>query len=86
MPCRKVLPIIVDYNKTFYYHNASEMDNWYGRIDPKFAESSLISEAIMDQIIHNSYDVLIAGNVTMRKRHGFNASAGGKAGERNDWL
>ena len=28
-----------------------ETDDWYGRIDPEFAEGSPISEAIMDRII-----------------------------------
>ena len=61
-----------------------EADDWYGRIDPEFAEGSPISEAIMDRIIHNSYDVFIAGNVSMRKRHGLNASTEGKAGGHDD--
>ena len=58
-----------------------ETDDWYGRIDPEFAEGSPISEAIMDRIIHNAYNVFIAGNVSMRKRHGLRASTEGKAGE-----
>lgn len=58
-----------------------ETDDWYGRIDPESAEGSPISEAIMDRIIHNAYSVFIAGNVSMRKRHGLRASTEGKAGE-----
>ena len=58
-----------------------ETDDWYGQIDPEFAEGSPISEAIMDRIIHNAYNVFIAGNVSMRKRHGLRASTEGKAGE-----
>lgn len=49
-------------------------NEWYERITPESNIDSPISEAIMDRIIHNSYDVLIQGKISMRERHGLKAS------------
>lgn len=49
-------------------------DGWYERINPDPNNDSPISEAIMDRIIHNAYNVLVDGRISMRERYGLNAS------------
>lgn len=54
-----------------------ETEGWYKRINPDPDNDSPISEAIMDRIIHNSYEVLIDGRISMRERHGLKSSKEG---------
>lgn len=57
-----------------------EPAEWYDRINPDTNSDSPISEAIMDRIIHNSYELLIEGKVSMRERHGLKSTLkGGQA-------
>ena len=51
-----------------------EPAGWYERINTDPDNDSPISAAIMDRIVHNSYEVLISGRISMRERHGLNAS------------
>ena len=51
-----------------------EPKGWYERINLGKDNDSPISDAIMDRIVHNAYEVLIAGRISMRERQGLKAS------------
>lgn len=51
-----------------------ETEGWYKRVNPDPENDSPISEAIMDKIVHNAYQILVDGNTSMRERHGIRSN------------
>lgn len=61
-------------NRSMILCTQYEPEGWYRRINPDPESDSPIFEAIMDRIIHNAFDVTVGGRISMRERHGLNAS------------
>lgn len=51
-----------------------QSEGWYTRIDSNPESDSPVSEAIMDRIIYNSYEIMVEGRISMRERKGLKTS------------
>jgi len=47
-----------------------EPEGWYSRINPEPESGSPICDSIMDHVVHNTYQILVDGNQSMRQRYG----------------
>ena len=63
--------------KSMIFCTQYQSEGWYTRIAPNPESDSPVSEAIMDRIIHNAYEVLVDGRVSMRERKGLKAAREG---------
>ena len=61
-------------NRSMIFCTQYQSEGWYTRIDPNPESDSPVSEAIMDRIIHNSYEIMVEGRISMRERKGLRAA------------
>ena len=66
-------------NRSMILCTQYEPMGWYRRINPDPESDSPVSEAIMDRIVHNAYEVAVGGRISMRERHGLNCTTKGGA-------
>lgn len=62
------------YQRSMIFCTQYQSEGWYTRIDPNPESGRPVSEAIMDRIIHNSYEIMVEGRISMRERKGLKAT------------
>ena len=68
------MPEIAEARCKIIFCTQYESEGWYTRIDPNPDSGSPVSEAIMDRIVHNSYQMMIEGRISMRERMGLSVA------------
>ena len=75
MKTYKKVELLIRSSRPTIFCTQYQPEGWYTRIDPDPESQSPISEAIMDRIIHNSYEIMVEGRVSMRERKGIRAAS-----------